>query len=94
MSDTAQQIQFIGINPNELIEQLKTSLLAELNQPQPVSNDLDLLTRKEVCTLLKINQSTLYRWTKDNVIPSYGISNRIYFKRSEIEQILNNNKLS
>jgi len=94
MSDTGHQIQFIGINPTELIEQIKTSLLAELNQPQQVSNDLDLLTRKEVCTLLKINQSTLYRWTKDNVIPSYGISNRIYFKRSEIEQILNENKLS
>ena len=94
MSDTAQQIQFIGINPTELIEQLKTSLLAELNQPQQVSNDLDLLTRKEVCTLLKINQSTLYRWTKDNVIPSYGLQNRVYFKRSEIEQIINNNKLS
>ena len=94
MSDTAQQIQFIGINPTELIEQLKTSLLAELNQPQQVSNDLDLLTRKEVCTLLKINQSTLYRWTKDNVIPSYGLQNRVYFKRSEIEQILNANKLS
>lgn len=85
----------ITISREELKELIQDSInKININQPQPVSNDLDLLTRKEVCTLLKINQSTLYRWTKDNVIPSYGISNRIYFKRSEIEQILNNNKLS
>ena len=85
----------ITISREELKELIQNSIKeSKLNQPKQVSNDLDLLTRKEVCELLKINQSTLYRWTKDNVIPSYGIANRIYFKRSEIEQILNNNKLS
>ncbi len=44
----------------------------------------DLLTRKETADLLQINLATLHRWTKKGKLKSYGISNRIYYKRSEI----------
>lgn len=91
-------IQFIGINPNDLITELKNSLIPELTaqlsaQFQP-KEPTEYLTRKEVCALLKINLSTLYRWCKDGTLSSFGISNRIYFKRSEIDAIINRNKLS
>lgn len=91
-------IQFIGTNPSDLISELKNSLIPELKaqlsaQFQP-KEPTEYLTRSEVCKLLKIDLSTLHRWRKDNVIPSYGMCNRVYFKRSEVDEIINQNKLS
>ena len=91
-------IQFIGTNPSDLITELKNSLIPELKaqlsaQFQP-KEPTEYLTRSEVCKLLKINLSTLHRWRKENIIPSYGYGNRVYFKRSEIDAIINQNKLS
>ena len=91
-------IQFIGTNPSDLISELKNSLIPELKaqlsaQFQP-KEPTEYLTRSEVCKLLKIDLSTLHRWRKDNTIPSYGMGNRVYFKRSEVDAIINQNKLS
>ena len=91
-------IQFIGTNPADLITELKNVLIPELTEKlsaqfQP-KQPTEYLTRSEVCKLLKIDLSTLHRWRKENVIPCYGIGNRVYFKRSEVEQIINLNKLS
>lgn len=91
-------IQFIGTNPTDLITELKESLIPELTAQlaakfQPIQ-PTEYLTRSEVCELLKIDLSTLHRWRKDKMIPSYGFGNRVYFKRNEVEQIINQNKLS
>ncbi|REC41696.1 helix-turn-helix domain-containing protein [Chryseobacterium sp. 5_R23647] len=91
-------IQFIGTSPNDLITELKNSLIPELTaqlsaQFQPIQ-PTEYLTRSEVCKLLKIDVSTLHRWRKDGTIPSFGMGNRVYFKRSEIDQLINKNKLS
>ena len=91
-------IQFIGTNPTDLITELKNVLIPELKaqlsaQFQP-KEPTEYLTRSEVCKLLKIDLSSLHRWRKEGKIPSYGLGNRVYFKRSEVEQIINKNKLS
>ncbi|HFK5581695.1 TPA: helix-turn-helix domain-containing protein [Elizabethkingia anophelis] len=91
-------IQFIETSPTDLITELKNSLIPELTaqlsaQFQPIQ-PTEYLTRSEVCQLLKIDLSTLHRWRKDKMIPSYGIGNRVYFKRNEVEQIINLSKLS
>lgn len=91
-------IQFIGTNPTDLITELKNTLIPELTEKLSVQfqpkEPTEYLTRSEVCKLLRIDLSTLHRWRKEKIIPSYGIGNRIYFKRSEVEQIINRNKLS
>ncbi|GGE92303.1 Helix-turn-helix domain-containing protein [Chishuiella changwenlii] len=96
MSAESKQIQFIGIDPTELIQQLKTSLIAEIIPHLEIkkpNNDLGLLSRNEVMNLLNISSSTLSRWQKDNVIPfikiGEGESCKVFFKRSEIETMLN-----
>lgn len=91
-------IQFIGTNPTDLITELKNSLIPELTaqlsaQFQPIQ-PTEYLTRSEVCKLLKIDLSTLHRWRKDGTISSFGIGNRVFIKRSEIDQIINQNKIS
>lgn len=49
---------------------------------------VELLTREETAEYLKISLSTLWHWSKKGILPSYGIGNRVYYKRSEIESCL------
>jgi len=49
-----------------------------------VRDQEELLMRDEAAKLLKINITTLYHWTRKGKLPSYGIGNRVYYKRSEI----------
>lgn len=72
------------INPiNDLkkqIEDLKKSF-----QPKEPT---EYLTRQEVVEMLKINLSTLYNWTKNKKLVSYGIGARVYYKRKEVENAI------
>jgi excisionase family DNA binding protein len=91
-------IQFIGINPTDLINELKNALIPELTKKlskefQP-KQPTEYLTRSEVCKLLHIDLSTLHRWRKENRLSSYGMGNRVYFKRNEVEDLINCNKLN
>lgn len=51
------------------------------------AND-ELLTREETCKFLKIDSSTLWHWGKKGKVKAYGISNRRYYKRSELLECL------
>ena len=84
-------IQLIQLTPNELqnaiiegmnqkFEELKTSF-----QPK---EPVELLTRAETSSLLKITLTTLWNWSKQGKVVSYSIGNRIYYKRSEVLQSL------
>lgn len=91
-------IQFIATSDDILIQKLENSLIPKLAEKlsaqfQPIQ-PTEYLTRSEVCKLLKIDLSSLHRWRKEGKIPSFGISNRVYFKRSDIDAIINQNKLS
>jgi excisionase family DNA binding protein len=53
----------------------------------------DLLTRKDVCELLKIRLSTLHNWVKARRIKKYCIGGRVYFKYQEIMDLLKKNSI-
>lgn len=46
---------------------------------------IELLTREETAEHLRISLTTLWQWSKKGILPSYGIGNRVYYKRHEIE---------
>jgi hypothetical protein len=48
----------------------------------------EFLTRKEVADLLKCDISTVHHWTVKGKLIKYGINNRTYYKRSEVEAAL------
>lgn len=48
----------------------------------------EYLTRAEVAELLKCDLSTIHNWTKKGKLIPYGIGNRVYYKRKEIESVL------
>ncbi|CAL65248.1 helix-turn-helix domain-containing protein [Christiangramia forsetii] len=72
---------------NEILEKLEPTL-KQLTETLKPKEPEELLTRKETAQLLKINLSTLNRWSKKGKIKRYCIENKIYYKRSEIEASL------
>lgn len=92
-----EAIQFIGTTPDNLIDKIKSAVVEDLTsslskefQPKQPTR---YLTRAEVCELLQIDLSTLHRWRKDGILKAYGIANRVYFKREEIDNLINENQL-
>lgn len=78
---TPEQIEaiFKGVLQNQLTE-LKTNF-----QPKVPT---EYLTRSEVAEMFKCDLSTVHNWTKQGKLIPYGIGNRVYYKRSEVESVL------
>jgi len=49
----------------------------------------EYLTRKEVMRLLKISESTSFRWQKKGILKPIKIGKKVLFKRADIEKLLN-----
>jgi predicted DNA-binding transcriptional regulator AlpA len=79
-------------NPFEVLEARLNnieSILIELKHPSPqsiIQPQKDLMTRKEVCALLSINFSTLWKHTKSGKLKSFGIGNRVFYSREQVLQ--------
>lgn len=86
-----ESIQFLGITPKQfrtaISEDIKSQLDEFKNSFQP-KKPQELLTRSETAKLLKINLSSVHNWTKKGLLKSYGISGKVYYKRSEVESAL------
>jgi len=50
------------------------------------------ISRKEVCEIVKISLPTLHQWTKDGLLTSYKIGNRVLFKSDEVDESLTKRK--
>ena len=57
----------------------------DLKQYYEPKQPTEYLTRKEVAELLKCDLSTLWLWSKKGKLIPYGIGNRTYYKRNEVE---------
>lgn len=78
------QIFLNGITLQQLAEAI-TPLLQKTDELDIISNsEKELLTRIEACELLSINKTSLWKHTKSGRLKSYGLGNRVYYKRSEI----------
>jgi len=77
--------------PEQLTQAILNGVDEKLNQLranfQP-KEPTEYLTRNEVKELLKVDLSTVHNWTKKGKLKSYGIGNRVYYKRHEVEKTL------
>ena len=76
------QIFLAGFTIQQLAE-----TLAPLLQPQKVQQlepENDFISREDVCKLLRFHTVTLHKHTKTGRLKSYGIGNRVLYKRSEV----------
>ncbi|EAR02019.1 helix-turn-helix domain-containing protein [Maribacter sp. HTCC2170] len=84
----SKTIQFLQVTPEELKHEILKGLskqLEELKKGFSTNAPIDYLSRADVAKMLQIDLSTLYIWTKKGVLTSYGIGNRVYYKREEVE---------
>lgn len=80
------KIYLNGITINELAEALIPLLQSSVAVTAQPENDL--LNREEVCKMLSINKTTLWKYTKIGKLQSYGIGNRVLYKRNEVLECL------
>lgn len=67
------------------LEQLAEALAPLMQQPVAQSQtENDLITRDQACEILHINKTSLWKHTKSGRLKSFGIGNRVLYKRSEI----------
>lgn len=86
MESTANEIILKGTTEDNLLDKIKTvvrEVLAETKE-EPAEPENKLLTVAETSQLLKIDRTTLWKWTKDGKLKRYGIGNRVYYKKSEV----------
>lgn len=69
---------------NAIIEGVKLQLNELKVNFQPKEPN-QFLTRSETAKILKIDLSTLYKWTKKGTLKSYGLNGRVYYKLDEVE---------
>lgn len=95
MTNNSKSIMLYNINADDLVDQIKSIVVKTINQQKEIfSMEVEFLTREETARILKIDLSTLHRWTKRKIISQYGIGSKRYYLRTEIEQKLLSNKLN
>tara|TARA_B110000483_G_scaffold70813_1_gene88437 strand:- start:763 stop:1047 length:285 start_codon:yes stop_codon:yes gene_type:complete len=79
------QIIFDVLSKEELKDLVGKSLEEVIkNNSLTQPPDQELLTREETCKLLKVDSSTLWRWTNKGKVIAYGIGNRRFYKKEEL----------
>ena len=85
--------QIFNLNVTEL-EELIGNVFEEKLQHLPVKEKQELLIRKlitlkEITQIFKISKPTVYKWERMGCLPpSIKIGGRVYYYRSEIEELL------
>jgi excisionase family DNA binding protein len=86
------KVEIENISVDELVATIANKVLEGLEisseRFQQKKNQELLLTRTETANYLKINMTTLYNWTKKGKLKAYGIGNRVYYKKNEIDEAL------
>ena len=81
----SNKIIFDVLSKKELEELITKSLNEAVKNNLPArSAKEELLTREEASELLKIDLSTLWRWTNKGQVIAYGIGKRVFYKKEEL----------
>ena len=87
-----------NVNEEDLQNLITSAITTQLNAFKKDLINIDaieeLMTRKQTYEFLKINSSTLWAWTNKGKVKAYAISNRRYYKRSELISALRPLKIS
>lgn len=80
-----QILQIENTESSEFIPKILDGFKDLLKEHTKNSKDAEiLLTREETAKLLSISLPTLWKFTKDDVIPAYRIGTRVRYKKSEV----------
>jgi len=89
MTKTILQIE--NTNPEDFKKEILTGISEIFKDHLATSksqNQDTLLTRIETAEMLSISLVTLWKWTKDDIIPAFRIGNKVRYKRKEVIEAL------
>lgn len=75
------QILFQGCTLQQLAEELAPLLLSNSTKKE---EENEFISIEETCKLLRLNKTSVWKHTKNGKLKSYGIGNRVLYKRSEV----------
>ena len=91
-SDIMETINFVGITPdnflNELVSRVKTALLNDLQQSYKDNEPNRYYTAEQICERFSITKPTIHEYRKRNIIKSYRLGSRVYYRLDEIENAM------
>ncbi|MCU6771574.1 helix-turn-helix domain-containing protein [Bacteroides cellulolyticus] len=62
------------------------SLMQEVNLTENKKEET-YLTASEVCSRLKIDKTTLWRWNRDGYLKKVKVGNKPYYRQSDIDKL-------
>ena len=82
-------IQVFQLSIEELSTIIKEAVASEFNvslKQKTLKNDdsNELLTREEVCKMLKVSNTTLFNWNNEGILKNYKVGRRVYYKREDV----------
>ena len=63
--------------------------IKEIIVPTPKDDSEKIMTREEVCKLLKVSTTTLFHWNNDKVLVNHKIGRRVYYMKADVMAKLN-----
>lgn len=75
----------------DLLKDFRTILHEE--KTQPPTHDLGrLLTLSETAAFFKISKRSLFNWCQNGIIKKVQVGNRVYFRKEDIEDLIEKNR--
>ncbi len=90
-----QILNFVNISLEDMTCIMREIVASELQKAKEIisptpKDDLDkILTREEVCKLLKVSNTTLFHWHNDKVLVNHKIGRRVYYMKADVMAKLN-----
>jgi excisionase family DNA binding protein len=66
--------------------------VSNFNSTTPKDDSDNIMTREEVCKLLKVSNTTLFNWNNDKVLVNHKIGRRVYYMKADVMARLTNLK--
>jgi len=91
-----QSIQLLNITTNDLTNLIKEGIKSELldfkNSINPESLESPHLTRRQAAAFFDVSLNCINDWTRKGILKSYKVGQRTFYRRSELLQIMFNQK--
>ncbi len=90
-----QNINLVNVPLDVMANTLREIVASELQKiknliPETPKDETDkVLTREEVCKLLKVSNTTLFNWNNDKTLVNFKIGRRVYYMQSDVLAIHN-----
>ena len=80
---------FTNLEIQDLEDLIRNCIREELKEMTKNNENTDLMKANEVCEYLRISKVTLFNWLKQGKITGYHLGTRLFFKRTDVDNALN-----